>query len=167
MPYARHGRLADVKPAGPVDAPDDESFGNVTPSYVALDVEIPSDVSQIEPIVTLVTDHCRTLRLTRRQCSLNIPVALSEALSNAIIQGNHEDPRKHVRLRTTVSDKAVVFDVVDEGRGFDLNDVGHDPTAPESIHREEGRGVFLMQHLMDRVEQFNGPQHVVRLTLNR
>lgn len=139
----------------------------MTPSYVALDVEIPSDVRQIEPIVSLVTEHCRTLHLSRRQCSLNIPVALSEALSNAIIRGNHEDPRKHVRLRATVSDKAVVFDVVDEGRGFDLNGIDRDPTTPESLDREEGRGIFLMQHLMDRVEQFKEPQHVVRLTLNR
>ncbi|MEO7217412.1 MAG: ATP-binding protein [Gemmatimonadaceae bacterium] len=139
----------------------------MTSSYVALDVEIPSDVTQIEPIVALVTEHCRTLHLSRRQCSLNIPVALSEALSNAIIRGNHEDPRKHVRLRVTVSDTAVVLDVVDEGSGFEMSDIKHDPTTPEYLHREEGRGIFLMRHLMDQVEQFNGSQHVVRLTLNR
>jgi serine/threonine-protein kinase RsbW len=139
----------------------------VTPSYVALDVEIPSDVRQIESVVSLVTDHCKSLHLTRRQCSLNIPVALSEALSNAIIRGNHEDPRKHVRLRATVSDRALVFDVVDEGRGFDMSSAARDPTAPEFIDSEAGRGVFLMRQLMDSVEQFCGAQHVVRLTLNR
>lgn len=139
----------------------------MTPPYVALDVEIPSDVKQIEPIVTLITDHCRTLHFTKRQCSLNIPVALSEALSNAIIRGNREDPRKHVRLRATVSDKALVFDVVDEGRGFNMAEVEHDPTTPEYLQREDGRGVFLMHQLMDRVEQFKGQNHVVRLTLNR
>ncbi len=139
----------------------------MTSSYVALDVEIPSDVKQIEPIVSLVTEHCKTLHLSKRQCSLNIPVALSEALSNAIIRGNHEDPRKHVRLRATVSDRALVFDVVDEGRGFDMAAVSHDPTMPPYLDREDGRGIYLMQQLMDRVEQFRGPQHVVRLTLNR
>jgi serine/threonine-protein kinase RsbW len=139
----------------------------VTAPYVALDVEIPSDVRQIEPIVRLVTEHCKALRLPRRQCSLNIPVALSEALSNAIIRGNHEDPRKHVRLRATISDEALVFDVVDEGRGFDMASVSHDPTTPQYIAREDGRGVFLMHKLMDRVEQFRDPHHVVRLTLNR
>jgi serine/threonine-protein kinase RsbW len=139
----------------------------VTPPYVALDVEIPSDIRQIEPIVSLITEHCRTLHLPRRQCSLNIPVALSEALSNAIIRGNHEDPRKHVRLRATVSDQALVFDIVDEGNGFAMDEVAHDPTTPEYLQAEDGRGVFLMQQLMDRVEQFKGPNHVVRLTLNR
>ena len=139
----------------------------MTPPYVALDVEIPSDVRQIEPIVSLVTAHCRSLRLSRRQCALNIPVALSEALSNAIIRGNHEDPRKHVRLRATVSDQALVFDVVDEGNGFDMAKESHDPTTSEYLHREDGRGVYLMHQLMDRVEQFRDPRHVVRLTLNR
>ncbi|HEY7897382.1 MAG: ATP-binding protein [Gemmatimonadales bacterium] len=139
----------------------------MTPPYVALDVEIPSDIRQIEPIVSLITEHCRTLHLPRRQCSLNIPVALSEALSNAIIRGNHEDPRKHVRLRATVSDQALVFDIVDEGNGFAMDEVAHDPTTPEYLQAEDGRGVFLMQQLMDRVEQFKGPNHVVRLTLNR
>ena len=138
----------------------------MTPPYVALDVEIPSDIRQIEPIVSLITEHCRTLHLPRRQCSLNIPVALSEALSNAIIRGNHEDPRKHVRLRATVSDQALVFDIVDEGNGFAMDEVAHDPTTPEYLQAEDGRGVFLMQQLMDRVEQFKGPYHVVRLTLN-
>ena len=139
----------------------------MTPPYVAFDVEIPSDVSQIEPVVSLVTAHCRSLRLSRRQCSLNIPVALSEALSNAIIRGNNEDPRKHVRLRATVSDAALVFDVADEGRGFDMAAESHDPTTAEYLEREDGRGVFLMHQLMDRVEQIRGPRHVVRLTLNR
>lgn len=139
----------------------------MTPPYVALDVEIPSDIRQIEPIVSLITEHCRTLHLSRRQCSLNIPVALSEALSNAIIRGNHEDPRKHVRLRATVSDQALVFDIVDEGKGFAMDEVSHDPTTPEYLQAEDGRGVFLMHQLMDRVEQFKGPNHVVRLTLNR
>ncbi|MEO7043255.1 MAG: ATP-binding protein [Gemmatimonadaceae bacterium] len=159
--------MADVPLADAVGASDDGLFESVTPPYVALDVEIPSDVKQIEPIVSLITEHCRTLHLPRRQCSLNIPVALSEALSNAIIRGNHEDPKKHVRLRATVSDRALVFDIVDEGRGFDMSDVSHDPTDEDSILAEDGRGVFLMRKLMDRVEQFTGPNNVVRLTLNR
>ncbi len=153
--------------AGDHAVPGDSLFDAVTPPYVALDVEIPSDVSQIEPIVSLITEHCRTLRLSRRQCSLNIPVALSEALSNAIIRGNKEDPRKHVRLRATVSDAALVFDVADEGRGFDMDTESHDPTTPEHLTREDGRGVFLMRQLMDSVEQIRDPHHVVRLTLNR
>lgn len=132
-----------------------------------MDVEIPSDVSEIERVVTIVTDLCHDLHLPKRHCTLNVPVALSEALSNAIVCGNREDPSKHVHLRATVSDVAVVFDVADEGSGFDMASTAHDPTAPDHLEREEGRGLFLMHQLMDRVEQIYGSHHVLRLTLNR
>lgn len=135
--------------------------------YVALDLAIPSDVQQIEHVVERVTETCRALHMTPRQCSLNVPVALSEALSNAILRGNHEDRSKQVRLRATVSDAELVFDVIDEGPGFSLPAKTHDPTAPDRIQREDGRGLFLMRTLMDRVEQFTDHGNVVRLTLHR
>lgn len=153
--------------AGPTAAPHHDPDHAVSPPYVAVDVEIPSDVKQIEPLVDEVMSACRALHLPRRQCTLNIPVALSEALSNAIIRGNREDPRKHVRLRATVSDAKIVFDVADEGPGFDMSAVWHDPTRRADLEREDGRGLFLMQQLMDHVEQIGGKPHVIRLTLRR
>ncbi len=138
-------------------------------SRVALDIEIPSDVKYIEGAVALATEQCRGLDLPPQKCSLNIPVALSEALSNAILRGNIEDPNRIVRLRATVSDKALVFDIVDEGAGFDLANFKHDPTAAENLRREDGRGLFLMRKLMDRVERVseNGSGNVIRMTVNR
>jgi serine/threonine-protein kinase RsbW len=57
--------------------------------------------------------------------------------------------------------------VEDEGGGFDLETCTEDPTTPENLEREDGRGLFLMQALMDRVERLSGPANVVRLTLIR
>ena len=51
--------------------------------HVALDVEIPSDVKYIEAIVELAARQCRELHLPPHKCSLNLPVALSEALQTA------------------------------------------------------------------------------------
>jgi serine/threonine-protein kinase RsbW len=137
------------------------------PRRLALEMEIPSDVNQIAPVVELIQGHCRDLHLTPRQCSFNIPVALSEAISNAILRGNQEDPGKHVLVRASVDDKSIVFDVVDEGEGFDLSQSIADPTTPENLLKEDGRGLFLMRRLMDRVEQFYDHGNVVRLVLNR
>lgn len=134
---------------------------------VALDIEIPSDVKYIEGAVALATEQCRELDLPPHKCSLNIPVALSEALSNAILRGNAESPGRIVRLRATISDKALVFDVVDEGGGFDLANFKHDPTTAENLGREDGRGLFLMRKLMDRVERFQDNGNVIRMTVNR
>jgi serine/threonine-protein kinase RsbW len=135
--------------------------------YVALDLQIPSDIQEIERVVDRVSETCRALHLPSRHCSLNIPVALSEALSNAILRGNREDLSKSVRLRTLVWENALVFEVWDEGPGFDLRSSTHDPTELSNLYREDGRGLFLMQKLMDRVEQYRDHGNVVRLTLNR
>jgi serine/threonine-protein kinase RsbW len=134
---------------------------------VALDVEIPSDVRYIEQVVELAARQCRELHLPARKCSLNLPVALTEALSNAILRGNASSNGKHVRVRALVSDDALVFDVLDEGPDFDIMAERIDPTTPDNVMREEGRGLFLMHMLMDRVEHIRSRGNVIRLTLLR
>jgi serine/threonine-protein kinase RsbW len=136
-------------------------------SSVALDVKIPSDVRYIDGVIELATRKCRELHLPPHKCSLNVRVALAEALSNAILRGNGEAKDKCVRIRAVVSDDRVVFDVVDEGPGFDLAEERPDPTTPEHLEQEDGRGLFLMKRLMDNVERFQSGGNVVRLTILR
>jgi serine/threonine-protein kinase RsbW len=132
-------------------------------SRVAFDLQIPSDVEYIEGVVELARQRCRELKISPAKCSLNIPVALSEALSNAILRGNDSTGGKHVRIRAIISDEDLVFEVVDEGPG----ECTVDCTTEENLTREEGRGLFLMRQLMDRVESFRDKGNVVRLTLHR
>jgi serine/threonine-protein kinase RsbW len=134
---------------------------------VSIDVEIPSDVRYIEKVVDLVQKQCAQLEFPPHHCSLNVPVALSEAISNAILRGNREDPAKHVRVHAACTDRELVVEVADEGAGFDLDRSTRDPTSPENLSREDGRGLFLMKRLMDRVERFTGDGNVVRLVLRR
>jgi serine/threonine-protein kinase RsbW len=134
---------------------------------VAFDLQIPSDVDYIEGVVELARQRCRELKLSPTKCSLNVTVALTEALSNAILRGNDSVGGKQVRVRAIVSDKDIVFEVVDEGLGFDLDECTRDCTTPENLTKEEGRGLFLMRQLMDRVENFRHQGNVVRLTLYR
>ena len=68
---------------------------------------------------------CAELAYNAHQLALNVPVALSEALSNAILRGNDEDPDKRVRVRADVDTLRLVVDVQDEGERFDLD--GNDP----------------------------------------
>lgn len=133
-----------------------------------IDLAIPSDVDAIERVVALVQRECRHFAFDRQQVNLNVPVALTEALSNAILRGNGEDPERQVRVRARVDERELVVEVEDEGEGFDMESVEVDPTAPDRILREDGRGVFLMRKLMDRVERFDAARgNVVRLTLRR
>ena len=134
---------------------------------IALQVEIPSDVRYIERVVEIVRSQCAAVLFAPRHCALNVPVALSEALSNAILYGNGENPEKLVRVRAVVNDARLILEVVDEGGGFDIARETTDPTSVDNLEREDGRGLFLMQQLMDRVERFDDHGNVVRLTLNR
>lgn len=133
-----------------------------------VEVDIPNDVRYIENVVELVRRECRVMDYPTRQLMLNVPVALTEALSNAILRGNGDDPAKHVHIRAEVDARRLVLEVADEGAGFDLDTSLVDPTTPENIGREDGRGLFLMQQLMDRVERVEAPSgSLVRMTLNR
>lgn len=132
-----------------------------------MSIEVPSDVRYIEPIIGLVQYECRLLGFPSRYCALNVPVALSEALSNAMLRGNEDDPEKAVNVRVSATTESIVIEVQDEGDGFDLEASTHDPADPANLEREDGRGVFLMRALMDSVEQFDGDGNVVRLTIGR
>lgn len=133
---------------------------------VALDITIPSDVSEIERVVELVHRECVAADVSPPKCAFNVRVAVTEALSNAILRGNR-DTGQQVRVRAEVRSDAFVVDVVDEGDGFDLDASTEDPTTPENLLREEGRGLFLMRRLMDNVERFQAEGNVVRMMLRR
>jgi serine/threonine-protein kinase RsbW len=144
--------------------PGDTWFGDLR---FPIDVRIPSDVRFIEPIVGAVVRRCVEHALSARACRLNVPVALTEALSNAILRGNHEDMSKGVRIRATIDERALILEVEDEGSGFDLDACLVDPALDGNRFREDGRGLFLMCSLMDRVEQVPARANMVRLTLHR
>jgi serine/threonine-protein kinase RsbW len=135
-----------------------------------LEATIPSDVDAIEGLVEAVVARCTAHRYSRQVCALNVPVALTEALANAVLRGNRQAADKQVRLKAVVDNAQMVIDVQDEGDGFDLEQFANeDATAEHRLYREDGRGLFLMRRLMDRVERFPAvPRgNVVRLTLRR
>jgi serine/threonine-protein kinase RsbW len=121
----------------------------------------------IERVVERVQRECRNLEFAQRQIMLNVPVALTEALSNAILRGNSDDPSKTVHVRASVDPEQLVIEVRDQGQGFDLDACTVD-VGPDTLEREDGRGLFLMRKLMDRVECVpSEPGNTVRLTLHR
>jgi serine/threonine-protein kinase RsbW len=80
----------------------------------------------------------------------NMLVALTEAVTNAIYHGNQSDPGKKVHIKYGRVNNSLNFTISDEGRGFDYYNLP-DPTAPENLEKECGRGIFLMKHLTDQL----------------
>lgn len=132
---------------------------------------ISSEVRHIEPLVAEVVDICLQAGLSPRACRLNIPVALTEALSNAIVCGNREDAGRDVTACLVLDTEALTLEVTDDGEGFDASAVTFSPDDADWLEREDGRGLFLMRSLMDRVELHRPSKtkqgHTVRLVLNR
>jgi serine/threonine-protein kinase RsbW len=118
--------------------------------FVELRQSLPSQIALISPFVDQlmrIVAKCRS----QEDSGQEIEMALREALANAMVHGNQEDPDKlvHVACRCT-RDGEVSITVQDEGQGFDSNAV-QDPTAPENLLVKHGRGVYLMKTLMDEV----------------
>lgn len=80
----------------------------------------------------------------------NIMIAVTESVNNAIIHGNESNKDKNVFLTLNMEENTIVFNVSDEGKGFDYNSLP-DPTAPENIDKPGGRGIFLMKALSDEL----------------
>lgn len=131
------------------------------------DLRFPSDVRFVERAVELVVERCRSAGFPAHALAFNVRVALTEALSNAILYGNREDARKAVRVTADLNGDRLVLEVYDQGRGFNLEECTNDPTRLENLLREDGRGLFLMRRLMDSVEQVSNGHNMVRLTLRR
>jgi serine/threonine-protein kinase RsbW len=89
-----------------------------------------------------------------------IELALREALANAVLHGNREDSKKKVHVRCECEkDLGVLLVVRDEGPGFDPGTVP-DPTAPENLDAEHGRGILLMKQFMDEIHYESGGTEV-------
>ena len=76
--------------------------------------------------------------------------AVREAVTNAVIHGNKEEPGTRVEVAFELADDSIRITVSDQGDGFDPDSLP-DPVSREHLLDASGRGVFLMQQLMDDV----------------
>jgi serine/threonine-protein kinase RsbW len=128
-----------------------------------LRLKMPSSREAIAPTVRRVLHELTAAPLEVEQVS-NLTVALSEALSNAVRHGNAGSPQRPVLVAACADVvQGAVVDVRDFGPGFDVAGV-LDCCHEERLLATSGRGVFLMRHLVDRVE-FNKRGNRVRLTV--
>jgi serine/threonine-protein kinase RsbW len=113
-------------------------------------LRIPSNLDEIGRIETLVDRVCGELGINEEFYG-NVLIAVTEAVNNAIQHGNAGVSGAEVIVNVGNSTNEFVFNVKDMGRGFDYDNLP-DPTAPENILKENGRGIFLMKNLSDQVE---------------
>ncbi len=113
-------------------------------------IQIPSLPENIR-IVESFIDNVKDKYQINDNMYGNIMVAITEAVNNAIIHGNNSDRRKLVDLSLVLQENEVSFTIEDQGQGFDFDNLP-DPTAPENIEKEGGRGIFLIKNLANKYE---------------
>jgi serine/threonine-protein kinase RsbW len=126
-------------------------------------LDVPSDLGMVGDAVELVATHLPPGTLSPRRISFNLRTALAEALGNAIRYGNGEDPDRVVRVYVELRRDFVRIHIDDDGQGFDSTRLP-DPTHPDNLERDYGRGLFVIRHLVDDVA-FNEKGNGICLTL--
>lgn len=111
---------------------------------------IRSDLSQVVRVEQFLLKVNRVLHLDEVHFN-QLALATSEAVTNAIIHGNKQNPHKKVTVICKINSKTITIYVHDEGDGFDFKHLPN-PIVKENLLKENGRGIFLMRTLMDNVK---------------
>jgi len=123
--------------------------------FVELRQSLASRTADISPFVDRLMQFLKPFLGEFRNADgsdLDIEIAVREAIANAMIHGNCENPQKHVDVVCRFSmGGEVAITVRDQGHGFDHRALP-DPTGPDNLLLTHGRGIRLMQALMDEVE---------------
>jgi serine/threonine-protein kinase RsbW len=126
-------------------------------------VTLAADRSAVDPVVEQVMEAVREMKCVNGKEDA-IELALQEALANAVVHGAKEDPTKVVECVVACDEQRGILIIVrDPGEGFDPNAI---PTCTlgENLYSNHGRGIFLINQLMDEVQfHKNGTEiHMVK-----
>jgi len=110
---------------------------------------LPSDVKLIDLVHAASEKMAEYVGFDADE-ALNVGLALREAVINAIVHGNGENPGLKVHVTLVAKGRKLTAKVRDEGAGFDPHRAP-DPTAEENLLNTSGRGLLLMRAFVDDV----------------
>ncbi len=120
-----------------------------------LDFQLPGDVESIQPAVDEIMEEVGSLDCAGGN-EFEVEVALLEALANAVQHGCQDDPSKSIEVCVACEiDQGMLIVVRDPGSGFDPGEIPS-PVRGKNLFSDHGRGIFLINQLMDDVEYRSG-----------
>jgi len=120
------------------------------------ELSLPSQIETVAAAAAAVAEFISRSGVSD-DAAFGIDMAVREAVTNAVLHGNHQDDNKTVDIVLKSSPDAVEISVHDQGPGFNPEDVP-DPTAKENILKASGRGIFFMRTFMDEVDWLIRPE---------
>jgi serine/threonine-protein kinase RsbW len=113
-------------------------------------LEIPSDPANLITVEEFINfTACEAGIDSARMPGLLL--AITEGTTNAIIHGNKKSPEKNVIIDAVIDDTFLTYHIKDQGTGFIPENVP-DPTEPENLLKDSGRGLYLMRIYADELK---------------
>ena len=120
-----------------------------------LEATVTASVDSIVPLVDRVLEIASEMECSQGK-EFEIEMALREALANAVVHGAHSDPSKQIQLCVACDmQRGMLIVVRDPGHGFDPDSIPS-PLVGQNVFSEHGRGIFLINQLMDEVRYERG-----------
>lgn len=117
--------------------------------------KVKADVTEISPLVEKIMGAIGEMECAR-DSEFEVELALREALANAIVHGCKEDRSSEIEvLLACDKTRGMLVIIRDPGPGFDPNSIPS-PVQGENIYSSGGRGVYLINQLMDEVHYQKG-----------
>jgi len=108
--------------------------------------EIISDPDLLPEVEEFFQNIADELKLDETKQN-NLTLSASEAVSNSMLHGNKLDKSKTIKISVVVNESIIVVKFTDQGKGFNPKEVP-DPTAPENILKDSGRGIHIMKSFL-------------------
>ena len=130
------------------DSPEIHQFDS---GKLQLKVTLAADRNAVDPVVQSVMNLVRQVHCEAEKYDA-IELALTEALANAVVHGAKADPSKIVECDVVCNpDESMLIVVRDPSTGFNPGEIPN-PLRGESVYSDHGRGIFLINQLMDEVK---------------
>lgn len=113
-------------------------------------LNIPSSVDQIEKVDEFVESFATQLGF-EPDALADIGICVTELVMNAIVHAHKEQAEIPVKIEIAGNEDGLRISVRDFGPGFESKTIP-DPTAPENIFEDHGRGILIVRAMMDDVQ---------------
>jgi serine/threonine-protein kinase RsbW len=130
-------------------------------------LEIESDSRNLITVEEFINYFAVELNLKEEKIN-GLLISITEAITNAIKHGNKSDKNKLVFIDVIYDDEFITIKVKDQGEGFNPNIIP-DPTHPDNLLKDSGRGVYLMKIYMDEIKfnkTDNGMETILKMKIN-
>jgi serine/threonine-protein kinase RsbW len=124
-------------------------------------IKIGSTIENLRIVEKAIDDTSIEIGISKDNYG-KILVSTLEAVNNAILHGNNSNSEKVVDIEIAFKTNELKIKVKDEGSGFSPENVP-DPTLRDNIEEINGRGVYLMSRLADKIK-YSKKGNIVTMT---